>query len=317
MLREEDTVFERCPHDREHPYAMISRDLIRDQSISPNCRWLLIYLLSNKEGWRINLQQIRSHCKGFFGRDKVYKIVNEAIEAGYLSRRKKLKEGNLLVYSYHVSETPKFKKCFQFPENQDTENTDTKERASLKKENTPNLSLPPEPKVPKAPPKEDAASADASSLADFLFSEIVKRKPDFTKKVSPTWRKDASKLLQVRSMDQIRSVIVWSLDNAFWWSKITSMTKLRTHIDTLEMQISKPYAPQQNGGSILKENQNLLKEVASKVAESSVVSCGSDYIEFNHGMASKTILTSDKDFREKVFQLLEKSGLMSNGEWKT
>src|SRR5947209_14298432 len=37
---------ERCPHDGENPFAQISRDLIRNKTISLECRMLIIYLLS-------------------------------------------------------------------------------------------------------------------------------------------------------------------------------------------------------------------------------------------------------------------------------
>lgn len=143
--------FSRCPHDKENPYTMISRDLIRDQTISPECRWLLIYLLSNKEGWNIHIRAIINHCKGMMGRDKIYKIIKEAIAAGYILREEYfenaeiVKNGkpivfkNLSRFRYFVAESPKFKKCLQLPENQEgeipiPENTHSKEEASPKKE---------------------------------------------------------------------------------------------------------------------------------------------------------------------------------------
>lgn len=115
---------ERCPHDAEHPYYMVSRSLIRDETISPNCRWLLIYLLSNKDGWRINVRQVVNHCAPHLGRDKIYKIFDEAIESGYMNRIETLVQGKKR-YAYQVSEHKKFKKCLLFPENQDTEIQDT------------------------------------------------------------------------------------------------------------------------------------------------------------------------------------------------
>lgn len=136
---------EQCPQDEENPFAQISRALIRDQTISPECRWLLIYLLSNKDGWRVQVQQVVNHLKGMVGRDKVYKIFDEAIEAGYMQRIETLVLGKKR-YKYRVSRSPKFKKCLLFPEiqeaeNQDTENQDAKGIASGK--NTHIKDLPP------------------------------------------------------------------------------------------------------------------------------------------------------------------------------
>ena len=52
-----DSFIELDPEEREHPYSIVSNDLIRDSSISPNCRWLIIYLLSNAPGWKIKISQ--------------------------------------------------------------------------------------------------------------------------------------------------------------------------------------------------------------------------------------------------------------------
>ena len=119
----------RCPHDQQNPYAQISRNLLRDPSISPNCRWLLCYLLSMKDGWNINIAQIADHVKDFMGRNKVYQIINEALEAGYMMREEFQVQGKmggtLTRWRYFLSETPKFKKCYRHPENRDTGDRDT------------------------------------------------------------------------------------------------------------------------------------------------------------------------------------------------
>jgi len=117
----EGSTIQRCPHDKQHPYVMINSNLIDDETISPLCRWLLIYLLKNKDGWKICPQQVINHAKEFLGRDKVLALFDEAIEKGYMYRVVK-KNGNLNNgYKYFVSETPKFKKSFRDPEKPETE----------------------------------------------------------------------------------------------------------------------------------------------------------------------------------------------------
>ncbi len=158
-VNNDDSTIERCPHDEENPYAQINRDLIRDMTISPNCRWLIIYILSMKSGWEFRTSQIINHLKDQMGRDAVYKIIDEAIEAGYIKRVTK-GAGNLKRYKYYVSERPKFKPIIKdekpahnesgrFPEFQDTENTDTKERTYLKKKKQQKEKDPDKPKVKK------------------------------------------------------------------------------------------------------------------------------------------------------------------------
>ncbi len=164
-MSQENETFQRCPHDKEHPYSMVSRDLIRDKSISPACRWLLIYLLSNKEGWNIHIREIVNHCNGMIGRDKIYKLIKEAISAGYIMREdyfanvEVIKGGKTVVFKnlprfrYFVSEFPKFKKCFRHPGFQEVdfhipENKDGKEEASSKNKQEEDLS----PIIPKGDP---------------------------------------------------------------------------------------------------------------------------------------------------------------------
>lgn len=80
------------PKDQENPYAMISRALIRDNTISPDCRMLLIFLLSNDEKkFMICTSQICQFFNGYMGRDKVRKLISEAIQAGYIMKE----NGNL------------------------------------------------------------------------------------------------------------------------------------------------------------------------------------------------------------------------------
>lgn len=129
-MSDSNPTFYRSPHDGEHLYSIVIKSLIRDESISPECRWLLIYLLSNRDGWRIQANQIINHVKGSWGRDKVYKVINEGIEAGYILREEIIVD-NMKRITYAISETPRFKKCFRRPDFQDAdfqdpENTDIK-----------------------------------------------------------------------------------------------------------------------------------------------------------------------------------------------
>ena len=160
-----DFCIERCPHDEENPYTLVHNGLIRDSSISPECRWLIIYLLSNKSGWKISIKQIINHVKGFIGRKSVYKILNEAIESGYM-KKEITKKGNLNQHiKYYVSEKPKFKKILRRSVCGDAENGDAEDghaekgdyknnihkEITSKESNTP---LPPKGEVATAPEGE-------------------------------------------------------------------------------------------------------------------------------------------------------------------
>lgn len=129
----DNTTFHRCPHDKENPYAQISRALIRDNSISPLLRFLLIFLLSQKDGWKVKIKQIINlFADHQIGKDKIYSIVNEGIEAGYIERIEWLEKG-LKRTSYQISETPKFKKSLPCPAQPDAAGPDPAEQ-KLKEE---------------------------------------------------------------------------------------------------------------------------------------------------------------------------------------
>lgn len=102
----------RDPTEITDNFTIIPNDLLRDQSISPECIWLISYLLSHKPGWKISTNQVWEHAKHFMGRDKVRKLFNEAIEAGYMFRKKvkrQSKFGQLWNFAYVVSSQKKFK----------------------------------------------------------------------------------------------------------------------------------------------------------------------------------------------------------------
>jgi hypothetical protein len=102
---------ERCPHNKEHPFIMLSRALVRDKTISPNCRMMLIHILTNIDSWKICIKQLINEFKGWdgWGRDNIYKYLKEAIEAGYIKSENYIDKG-LKRVRYFISEEPKFKK---------------------------------------------------------------------------------------------------------------------------------------------------------------------------------------------------------------
>lgn len=124
-----DISIERCSHDKENPYTMVHNNLIRDESICPNTRWLIIYLLSNKDGWKISVQQVINHLKLHMGKAKVYELFDKAIEAGYMKKEdifNTRKEGGKIKsgVKYIISESPKFKKFNRLPEIRDAGDRD-------------------------------------------------------------------------------------------------------------------------------------------------------------------------------------------------
>lgn len=130
---EESNSFHPDEDDVLDQFAAIPNNLLRDSSISPRCRWFICYLLSHSGRWHISIPYVRENQK--VSKDVMYKIIDEAIESGYVKRESWLDKG-LKKYKYFVSRKPKFKKCFLCPENPDTENKDTIEEQLLENTNS-------------------------------------------------------------------------------------------------------------------------------------------------------------------------------------
>ena len=139
---DQDTIFQSCEEEDEHPFAQIPNDLLRHPTLSLECIWLISYLLSHSKGWRIQRKSLLLYLKGRMGRDKFDRILKEAVEAGYIKKEFTPEYGRKRC-KYFVSRTPKFKKIvrctgFQDPENKDSENKDSFQNTNLKNTNMKN-----------------------------------------------------------------------------------------------------------------------------------------------------------------------------------
>lgn len=190
MEKEEETSIQRCPHDKENPYAMLARDLLRDETISFACRGFLAYLLSMKDGWRINFKQLVTHAKATCGRDKVRSILDEALEAGYMMREEFLAPSGLQRCRYFISEKPKFKKCLPRTENpyagnQEAENTYAKEEPSNLQEELKQVVCTPAPVAPQSDTfsvvkKKDFGGLEFEVSLQDVFKQCVLQRKSWT-----------------------------------------------------------------------------------------------------------------------------------------
>jgi|SRR5579864_3188629 len=201
----QETYIERCPHDAENPYAQISRALLRDQDISPECRWMLSYLLSMDRGWKISAKQIWNHSQGFLGIKKVYKLIKEACEAGYM-KRVYITSGNLKSgVKYYLSEVSKFKDSNNFSDVavSGTSKTDASKTATLKKEQREErtyIKNPPLPPPFLPPTKEEEEE----------ISKRIRERP-----------KDAARIV---SMKKYREIVLQDIRNESKAKETASMT---------------------------------------------------------------------------------------------
>lgn len=126
MNQQDDTneIAERCSKDERRAFTIMWNDITEDTLISPEARWLMLYLLGRPEGWRIIPRDIEN--KSGWGRDKRRRVYKELCNRGYMLKEQYQQNGlNRIRYLY--SDRPKFKSIlpetgFQAPDFQAPEN---------------------------------------------------------------------------------------------------------------------------------------------------------------------------------------------------
>lgn len=121
----------RAEHGPKNPYLMLLRATAQDETISFEARGLLIYLLSKPDNWTLMVADLMR--AGGCGRDRIYRIVKELCDAGYICRTfEKDEQRRVMGVIYEINEFPIFKNaggemgCEEpLPENPDTDNPDT------------------------------------------------------------------------------------------------------------------------------------------------------------------------------------------------
>jgi hypothetical protein len=97
---------------REHNgnFTVIPNDVLNDKALSYDAVGLLCYLLSKPNNWSLQIEQLRH--RGGVGRDKVYKLIGQLCEAGYIVKRpvRDPETAAFVAHEYVVYDRP-------FPEN--------------------------------------------------------------------------------------------------------------------------------------------------------------------------------------------------------
>jgi hypothetical protein len=94
----------RAKKDASNPYKAMRRATFEDNRLSWEARGLLGYLLVKPDDWRISVTNLINESPG--GRDRVYRILNELIEFGYIKRIEVRTKGKISGYDYLVYEEP-------------------------------------------------------------------------------------------------------------------------------------------------------------------------------------------------------------------
>ena len=101
--------FQRHPHDREHPYSIISNDIIRHPTLSLDTIALLIRMLSLPSGWRMTEESLRKFGRAEpIGDTVMRRMMRELREHGYLEKVAIRDDtGKVTEWKWYVREHPK------------------------------------------------------------------------------------------------------------------------------------------------------------------------------------------------------------------
>lgn len=86
-------------------FTAIPNSIIENRELSAEARWVLIYLLSKPKDWVVRVADIRA--AGNYGRDKVYSLLKELVEARYVEKvQDRNEDGSFGDAEYLVSDEP-------------------------------------------------------------------------------------------------------------------------------------------------------------------------------------------------------------------
>ena len=107
---------------RTEDYYVVPNELSQNRALSFEARGMLIYLMSQFSGWRVNTKDLQQQC----GKSKVYRILSELIKARYIQRAYiRDDKGRIKSVEYYVYDCP-------FPENQEMAKQEMANRNHIK-----------------------------------------------------------------------------------------------------------------------------------------------------------------------------------------
>jgi hypothetical protein len=81
-------------------FSILSNKIWEDKNLSVEAKGTLGYLLSRPPNWRVRLTHVARMLR--LGRDRLYRIINECIAAGYIVRRQEREGGAFKAVTYYV-----------------------------------------------------------------------------------------------------------------------------------------------------------------------------------------------------------------------
>jgi DNA-binding MarR family transcriptional regulator len=71
-------------HNKDSPYLTVSKETVRDHSISFEARGFLMFLLAKPDDWQTRPEQLAEECK--LHRTTIFRLLRKLIQGGYVKR---------------------------------------------------------------------------------------------------------------------------------------------------------------------------------------------------------------------------------------
>ena len=199
--KQETTTFQRSKHNRENPYAQISKKMLEDKQLSIKSKGFMCYILGKPDNWISYPRQLAQSLG--IGKTQMYSILDELLKLGYATRIQKKNEQGLFCstrYEFYEDRIPLdqiIKEKSTVSGNRDADNLDADFRTLLNtyskenigtKENT-SYKVPPDLEEPA-----DAGPPDGGECRDLSSSSNRSRK---IKEFTPASREVAAEMLAI------------------------------------------------------------------------------------------------------------------------
>lgn len=293
---EKDTI-EIDPDDITNNFTIIPNELLRNENLTPQCRWFICYLLSNNKNWKIRVDQVQKHLSSHrgYGDAGVYKLFKEAIRYGYMKRIDifhKHENGKIKgkISKYLISSTPKYlisevsnseTSEREISQTETIKNTKTKEYQKREENNIPPLKVPMEPIAPDgaSPPPASSEkrkknsflpSEEAKELAEEMAKELEKASDQYRRPSSLTNMAIEIQTMitkEAREVKTIFDVFCWALHDSFWKDKLfkpnpakylrDKFMQLHAKMTAPKPQEKRRFAPSSNSAEALKTLQRM------------------------------------------------------------
>lgn len=309
----QESHFSPCEDELEHPFVMVPRDLIRNPKISPECKWFISYLLSHSGKWKISIPYVIKNQN--ISKNRIYPIIQESIEAGYVDRIEYLEKG-MKRYRYVVSRTPKFKKFLLCPQNQDTEKQDPENEDSKEEQSIPN-GIERENKEKRRGRPLEPLSADADSYSSPKPRKVVKEeKKEVCDRV---WiSKSQHENLMKRANGDVNLVKQW-YDRLSTWKVGKEIYNGKNDFQSITNWVidavkDTPMSSAQAKEIKVDRSKELAEKIRTKFPNHPDIDISSTYIGFKYGpMKYDTVNYSDNGFEEQILNHLRKMNLSTDG----